>query len=225
MATGDIKPPKVLIAIPMLTTVCAEFFMSVTSLQTNGNTQMAVQVNSLVYDARRDLTISAIKSNADWILWLDSDVVFDGDILLRLLEDAEQLNAEYVSGLYFKRMFPIKPMIAKSLYWREVDGVAETGNEIYYDYPRDDVFEIAASGFGCVLVKMDTIQELTEHFKMSPFEPMPNLGEDFSFCWRMSRLGKKMYCDSRIKLGHMGTFQFNEAVYERYMEGRNTYDK
>lgn len=87
--------PKIMIAIPMLNTLCAEFFTSIMTIKTNGNTQIAVEVGSLVYEARNKLMLKALEKEADYILWLDSDMKFPPDILLKLLEDAEQ-GMEYV---------------------------------------------------------------------------------------------------------------------------------
>jgi hypothetical protein len=35
-------------------------------------------------------------------------------------------------------------------------------------------------------------------------------GEDISFCLRVKELGKKMYCDSSVKMGHVGQFVYDE---------------
>ena len=36
-------------------------------------------------------------------------------------------------------------------------------------------------------------------------------GEDLSFCIRAQELGRKIYCDSRIKMGHVGLRVFEEG--------------
>lgn len=207
--------PKIMIAIPMLNTLCAEFFTSIMTIKTNGNTQIAVEVGSLVYEARNKLMLKALEKEADYILWLDSDMKFPPDILLKLLEDAEQ-GMEYVCGLYFKRQLPTSPVIAKSITWEQDKntGIVTHGAELYTDYPKDEVFEIAGSGFGCVLTKTSLILECAEKFATSPFDPLPQLGEDYSFCWRAGMISKKLYCDSRVKVGHVGTMIYDETLYE-----------
>lgn len=207
------KNPKVMIAIPMHGTVRSEFFLSVLGLQTNGNAKICVSENSLVYDARNKLALRALQEGYDYILWIDSDMTFDGDALLRLLEDAEE-GREYVSGLCFTRTLPCRPAVCKTLTWEcSEQNPVKHEQEIYKDYPRDAVFEVAATGAAFLLVKTSLIREIAETFHISPFQPLPFLGEDYSFCIRATQLGKKLYCDSRVKVGHVGTMIFDEDVY------------
>ena len=72
---------KVFVAIPSLDTVPALFCQSLALLQRAGDTIVGFQVGSLVYNARNELARQAIKSEADWVLWLDSDMVFSSDLL------------------------------------------------------------------------------------------------------------------------------------------------
>ena len=43
-----------------------------------------------------------------------------------------------------------------------------------------------------------------------PFAPMIGFGEDLSFCLRVKDLGKKIWCDSRVKVGHIGYKTYGE---------------
>lgn len=208
------KKHKILVAVPTMSTVPVGFLTSFASLKTNGMAKLGIVSNSLVYEARNSLAIKAMEQGCDYIMWLDSDMVFDPDVMLRLIEDAERLKADYVTGLYFSRSYPVQPMLLKKVEW----GMAEDGEisrtgDLYFDYPRDSVFECEGGGFGCVLTSTKLIAEVAEKFKQSPFAPLPAFGEDFSFCWRVKQLGKKMYCDSRVKCGHVGQFVFCESTY------------
>ena len=46
-------------------------------------------------------------------------------------------------------------------------------------------------------------------------------GEDLSFCLRARELGAEIWCDSTIKLGHVGTAVYDEDSY-RAVSGSNT---
>lgn len=207
---------KILIAIPTMATVPIEFMLSMLGLQTVEQTEVSVVANSLVYTARNQLALKAIEEKFDYILWLDSDMVFPSDTLKKLYEKAEKNNLDFISGLYFSRTQPQKPVVYKSIDWEQDPKTAliKHSAEPWYDYPKDQIFGIGGSGFGCVLVKTSLIKLIAERFQVSPFEPMPFLGEDLAFCWRVSKLGKRMYCDSRVKLGHVGSFVFDEESYD-----------
>ena len=208
------EEPKVLIGIPMMHYVDAMFFKSILGLKKVGVMEIGIEVDSLVYEARNRLTLAALDKGYDYILFIDSDMVFQADLLERLMADMKG-GKEFVCGLAFKRRLPTTPVILKSVEW--APGNREHGIqhsvEYFEDYPRDSLFEIGGCGFGCVLIKTSIIGEMAQYFGMSPFTPMPYLGEDYSFCWRMKQIGKKMWCDSSVKLGHMGQHMFTEDDY------------
>lgn len=195
---------KVLIATPTMGSVDVRFFSSALALEKPCQCSFAVEDGSLVYMARNRLALKAIENEFDYVLWIDSDMVFPADTLSVLLKDAEN-GMDYVSALFFNRHFPTHPVICKEITTSDVT--------LYKNYPRDTVFEIAGSGLACTLVKASLMQDIAEVFYTSPFEPMQGLGEDYSFCYRAKRLGAKMYCDSRVKVGHVGKIIFNEDIY------------
>ncbi len=49
---------------------------------------------------------------------------------------------------------------------------------------------------------------------MVQISPMLGFGEDIRFCWRVKQLGVPMYCDSRIKVGHVGLCTITEEIYQ-----------
>lgn len=206
--------PKILIAVPMLKKLDSEFFTSFVAMKHVGQVQLGVEIDSLVYEARNRLVINALNNGCDYMLWLDSDMTFEPDIMVRLYEDLQQEGVDFVSGLCFKRALPTKPTIIKKLVWNEKeDGTVEHWADSYEDYPKDSLFEIAGCGFAAVMCRTKYILDVADHFGMSPFSPVPYLGEDFSFCIRAKAMGKKMFCDSRVKLGHIGTMIYDEAVW------------
>ena len=171
------KPHRILIATPMMDKVPVPFFLSMMSLQTEGYPcQMGVEQNSLVYEARNKLVLQAVEKHCDWIMWFDSDMVFAPDTMLRLIRRAEE-GYDMITGLYFARNLPTKPIIAKKLIWDrdEETGEVTHGAELYYDYPRDSFFEVEACGFGCVLTRTSMILEASERYVQSPFDPLPSL--------------------------------------------------
>lgn len=206
---------KVLIAIPTLSTVPIEFFLSILNLKMADQTEVSVVANTLVYQARNQLALKAIDENFDYVFWIDSDMVFPSDTLVRLIKSAEEHEADYVAGLAFWRHKPTNPVVYDELVWKQdpETGLIDHGARIWKNYPKDCFFECAGTGMGCVLVRTSVIRKVAETFKCSPFEPMPFMSEDLSFCWRLNRLGVKMYCDSRIKVGHVGQYIFDEAFY------------
>ena len=79
--------------------------------------------------------------------------------------------------------------------------------------PEDSIFEVAGAGFGCVMMNTSLIKRVADEFGL-PFSPMMGFGEDLSFCWRVNQLGIPMFCDTRIKCGHIGQMNYNEDYYK-----------
>ena len=204
---------KTLIALPCMDMVHTTFMKSLVAMERVDECRFSIMCSSLVYDARNSLAKQAVTEGYDRMLWLDSDMDFDPDLLVRLSADMDE-GRELVSGLYFKRKAPVKPVIYKEVgyYHSDLDDSVTPVAVSYEDYPKDSIFPIAGAGFGGVLVSVDLIKRVGDKFGL-PFSPILGFGEDLSFCLRASEVGAEMFCDSRVKLGHVGFGTITEETY------------
>ena len=194
---------KTLIAIPCMDNVAAPFAHSLATMEKTGECVISMNISSLIYDARNQLAAQALKAQADYILWLDSDMIVPPDVIPRMIKHMEE-GKDFVSGIYFRRRAPFAPV----LYSR----IDREGHADFNDYPEDTVFEIAGAGFGCCMTRVSMLEDIALNFK-DWFTPFNNYGEDLSFCLRALECGYKLYCDSTIKCGHVGTVVVDESVY------------
>lgn len=194
---------KTLIAIPAMEQIFTITAQCLANLQTVGEVYTKFAVRMPVDVARNQLAKFALENGFDRILWLDSDMTFEGDLMERLSADIDE-GWDVVCGLAFKRRFPVEPVISRKL------SADPPGQETYFDYPRDALFPVAGCGFGGVMMRTEALRSLTE----APFTLMPGLGEDYSFCVRMNEHGRKIGCDSRVKMGHVGLSVFSEKIYQ-----------
>lgn len=196
-------------------TVPVEFMLSLVNLRRPENTFYTVQVGSLVYDSRNMLAAKALMNEYDRVLWIDSDMVFEADTLERLSEDMDKEGLDFVSALCFKRKNPTAPCVYSDIrYGPDGDGVIQADAETMKDYPEDSLFECAGAGFGLVLVSTKLLGTVWEKHG-PPFDPMPQMGEDLAFCYRARQEGYKLYCDSRVKTGHVGKRIYSEEDYKK----------
>ena len=204
---------KTLIAIPCMDMVHTNFLKSILGMRKVGEVQFQISCSSLIYDARNGLVKRAIEGGFDRILWLDSDMDFDPDLMERLSADMAD-GREYVTALFFKRKAPVKPCIYSELaYMRNPDNGNLTPIAVCLeDYPQDQLFEIAASGMAATMMTVDLARRVQEKFGQ-PFSPQLGFGEDLSFCGRAKQVGARMWCDSRIKVGHVGMGVISESTY------------
>lgn len=160
--------------------------------------------NSLVYDARNEILNYANKANADYLLFIDSDIIFPPAALKALLDQ----NKGIISGIYWSRSEQVrKPIIYKKIkprtIFRKIPEIDHVSGMV------QGCIEIAACGMGFCLIRKDVIRKMIKHY-ISPFEPFKGMGEDISFCYRLGRLNEKIYALD-CGLEHVGDKRYKGA--------------
>lgn len=198
---------KTMVVVPCMDMVYTEFCQSLRRMKTIGDTRFDFLSCSLIYKARTDLGLIAIKEKADFVLWLDSDMVFPSDLLVDLMKDIE--GRDIVTGIYHMRRPPFRPVIYKTL--KQGLTPAENETEHYDDYPKDGLFKVDGCGFGAVLMRGSVLQAVVDRYH-ELFAPLPGYGEDLSFCVRARGCGFEIWADPKIQLGHKaGTIVTNDT--------------
>lgn len=200
---------KILIAVPCMDSVPSQFAQSLAVLTKVEDCAIAFQMGSLIYTSRNNLATMAVQKGVDYVLWLDSDMIFPNDVLKKLLEDRDK--GDIVTGIYYRRVNPFKPVLFSKLNIDD-QGCAWEG---YDDYPTDGIFEIEGCGFGCVLTPTSVFLDVMAKFG-DMFAPIGGVGEDLSFCWRARQCGYKIVADPSIQLGHVGHYVVDKSFYDTY---------
>lgn len=193
---------RTMIAIPAMEQMHSWTAQCLANLRPVGEVKTEYIIRQQVDAARNMLAKKALEEGYDRILWIDSDMSFEADLLERLSLDLEE-GWDAVTGLYFKRTFPLEPVIYDAIDTEKPEA------RTFWDYPQDALFHIAGCGFGGILMNTDILMSLKE----PPFLPFLHLSEDLSFCVRMAENQRRIACDSRIKLGHLGTIVYSEKLY------------
>lgn len=201
---------KTLIAIPCMDTVPVGFAQSLIYL-VKGDVSVLFKQNSLIYDSRNLIALTAIENNFDRVMWFDSDMMFPPDTLQTLHKDMDDLGCDMVSGLYVRRQAEPTPVIYDQLKEPERDSTGRLVKQIrpYTEYPHNAVFPVEGCGFGCCLTSVKLLKHVWDTFGPA-FTPYPWAGEDLSFCHRVNQLGYQIWCDSNISCGHIGQFIYAE---------------
>lgn len=203
---------KILIAVPCMDMVSARFAQSLATLKKDGKCSVSFLVGSLVYDARNKLAALAVENESDYILWLDSDMVFPPNTLERMMGVLdEHPEIDILSGLYFRRGHPFTPVLFSKL---EVNKEGTLEWEDCTDVP-DGLFEVAGCGFGGVLMRTDCLLDIAAKEGGGVwFTPFINAGEDLAFCVRARQNGYRIFCEPSIEFGHMGYAAVTRGFYE-----------
>lgn len=203
------------VGIPCMDKVNTVFAASLMSMRRPEGHEVHYKIKkgSLVFDARNEIAVDAITEKADRVLMIDSDMTFNADMFERLSARIDQ-GCEMVCGIFFKRVIPTAPVIYKQLEppVRGEDGKPVKRVVTYTDYPKDKLFEVEGCGFGAVMMTTQLIKDIWDAYG-PPFTPLDWAGEDMAFCYKARQLGRKIWCDSTIKVGHMGEMEFNEQTW------------
>lgn len=204
---------KLLIAIPTLDYMNVEFTRSLTALVMRLKDEgidfdVEFKSGTLVYVARDLLATKAIQEGYTHVLWLDSDMVFNDD----LVEDLSFCKRDFVSAICHGRRPPHFSCLFSSL--EPVERFTAK------DYPTSP-FMIAGSGFGCVFMTTKCLKAVKDKYGTC-FLPMANLGEDLAFCLRLSTCDISMWADPGVRLGHIGhiaIYPEQEELWASTVEG------
>lgn len=199
---------KLLIAIPTLDFVHVNFLQSLLKLvqllnRRGVDYEVKIKSGTLVYLAREELTSYALGEEFTHVLWLDSDMVFEEEVV----DDLYDTGKDFVCGIFHARRQGHQSCIFRSL----------TPPDRYHwnEYPND-TFKIKGCGMACTLVKSDILLEVRRKYG-SCFTPAYSLGEDLAFCKRVDELGYTMWCEPTVRVGHIGHLTVYPEDEGRYL--------
>lgn len=201
------KPPSIMIACPSMEMVNAEFAqhlaMAAANLVAHGiKINCAFNIGSVITIARRNLADIFLKSDFDYIWWVDSDMKFPVDAPLRLLAR----DKDIIGVNYRRRRFPnanFTGMMGRAGTFTEFE---TTDNS-----PAMELIDVLPHG--CVLVKREVYEKIPQPHYLQEYIPSLNLeiGEDIYFCQQAQKAGYQIWCDQELsrEVAHIGIFHFN----------------
>lgn len=133
----------------------------------------------------------------EWLLMLDTDHIFEPNIVVRLLHRMQTYNLDVVTGIYQYKGPPYSPVLYT---W---DDKQENFLPLGAWDPEQPLFQVAAAGAGCLLVRRSVFDRIKTELHEGPFDIIPPCSEDLSFFKRLQRLGIPVFCDSRIEVNHL----------------------
>jgi glycosyltransferase involved in cell wall biosynthesis len=187
---------KTVIAIPNSRTIEIETAASLIGMTRKGRIAVFAPANYCI-DASRNIIVDyALENNADYIFWCDSDMIVPKDALIKFLASGKDI----ICGACSYKVLGCKDAVAK----RKIDGG-------YKDIPLKEVreaknlIELDATGFGCVLTKVDVFRKLPKPW----FVYKPDFGEDIYFSELAKEHGYQLWLDPSVRLGHIGKVNYN----------------
>lgn len=220
----SIENPRIYIAIPSQDTWEAEFGQCLQSMMVHthnwlrentdgGALSMQQDFGTLLAGMRNSLTTDALEMGASHIMWLDNDMVFPDDLIVRMLSRGKPA----VVGNYPMRRRPCKPTVKRS-----------DGTWLYTWPVSSGLEEAAAAGLGCALIETSiyTAMSAPWHMALPDDDDGPGVGEDYYF-WNKLKVefsDIEVWCDHDVskQLGHIGRkiFDWTDAMNDRVIVKR-----
>jgi len=146
-------------------------------------------------------------AECQWLWFCDTDMVFEPDLLHRMVARAMQMDLKILGALC---VILLAEGPVPTMFIPDDDAITK----VLLDWQPDQVVELAATGTGCLLVHRSALQDMFDRSGGSKncwfgFDIRTGksgiewaLGEDVSFCLRAGEAGHKVYVDTTAQVGH-----------------------
>lgn len=143
-------------------------------------------------ESRNQMTREALRHGAEWFLWIDADMVFPADALVRLLRRKVD-----IIGADYRRRSPPFPKIGKPIGLKT----------------EENLIEVTFIGLGFLLVRAGVLRRMGEPYFVRAWmldqatadNPSGFSTEDSYFCGHARHLGYHVWCDLDLtaEVGHI----------------------
>ena len=238
---------KLFLSTPCYGGLCLEKYMSSliklqVALIRKGGIQLMIDTTeneSLVHRAR-NVAVGRFmqKTDADYFLFIDADVEFDAESVIRLLDSGYDLSC----AIYPKKV----------VMWDQAKRAVENGDDRNLAMisaslvanvgarkrsVENGFVEVLDGPTGFMMIKRSVFEEMEQKFPelmckndhqnrdfddycalfdcMIDPESRRYLSEDYAFCRRYQQCGGKIYADCYTTLGHVGNLPFSGCLNDR----------
>lgn len=152
---------------------------------------------TIIPQQRHVLVLQAKEANATHVLWIDSDMRFPPDALIRLLAHDQPI----VGCNYATRRLPILPTSERI-----------TEGFLFTDDEAEGLVEVDRCGMGLMLVSMAVYDKIPKPWFAIGYAPKDAdySGEDFYFCQKARASGFPILIDQGLSrsVRHVGAFEY-----------------
>ena len=154
--------------------------------------ELICEYSPIVHRVRQQILEKALEKTYDYLMWLDSDMVFSISDFKKLLSHKD--NCNIISGLYFAQSGGDLHNIPENFACLDING-SKMGR---FDYGGEKLIQVRGNGMGFMLVKQGVFECIDK-----PFISNTNTrGEDIIFQLKAATKGFNSYVDPSIIIGH-----------------------
>lgn len=161
---------------------------------------VSTSAGTLICDQRDKLAQAMLDDGSDYLLFLDSDMRFPADALVRLLDRQQPI----VACNYTTRRAPAEPVAFRRL---------ATAEKLYTDEDSTGLEECAAVGLGVCLIAREVFERTPKPWFYIPYVPAieGHWGEDVWFCNQARKAGFPTLIDHDLskRVTHIGLREYD----------------
>lgn len=186
-----------------------------------GDLPWCVVQGSQLVQQRNQLVAKLLDSEVEWGLLLDDDMVFEPDLLDRLLGVADPVERPVVAGLTVG-WNPVERRVFPTMY---AEGPDEGRLAMVTAWPPGEVVEVAATGAACVLVHRSVFEAVRDAgfsverpwFDLGDNGRFGGTGEDLEFMRRVRACGFPVLVDTSVLVDHLKVVRLGVADYVAHL--------
>lgn len=206
----SLKKSKLAVLIPcrdVLHSAHAFCLAEMVKLNTMNNidTHVIMEASTILLTQRERLALEAQNIGAEYMLWLDSDIVFPATTALRLMAHQEDI----VAANYIRRQPPYKGVAYQT--------IGDWENPLPYE-TYDELIEVEGVGMGCMMMRTEILDKIQRPWFEFGWSAKTNdwLGEDMIFCQKMAAAGHIVKIDTHLSMEtrHLGTYAFGPDLLD-----------
>lgn len=190
---------------------------------------MRVQGNQIGRQRQNAFDFWLDKTDFEWILWVDSDIVLNPEALLKVWSSADKISRPVVTGTYFvSKENEATLMTPYPALWNWTDN--EYSIAYLHPLPFDSLVEVGCSGFGFLLMHRSVGKKMRDHHGERPFFNETGIrekfiSEDINFFRAMKDAGIPLHAHTGALVQHMKRFSFDVWFYKMYWEYASIQEK
>ena len=194
---------RLAICIPCRDTMhsaCAFSLYNLSKFLTESNIEhkLFLSPGTLIANQRHELVKSAQEWNATHVMFIDSDIEFEPQHVINLIEFDEDI----VAAAYSKR---VEPIITTA--WHSID---DWNSHVCIEEQTTSHIKVAAVALGFCLIKMSVFDQIKLPWFQLGFYKNQYTGEDIEFFRKCGEIGLDIWLDiqTTCEIGHLGTKKF-----------------
>ena len=185
---------------------------------------IAMRCNSGQLVAGRNKAVKDfLATDVPWLLWLDTDMGFNPDLLEQLIAAADPTDRPIVGALCFAQrelagdqMGGYHTIPTPTIFdWAPLGDLE--GFDIRYDYPPNALVRCGGTGSAAILIHRSVFERIQAKYGPEWYHRVPakdgSMGEDLSFCMRATALDIPIHVHTGVRTTHLKPVWLGETDF------------